>query len=173
MFKGVPGAQAQVVLDGTAGPAGRLDGPDHQITHDLGTLVGARNLFHSFLEFGLQFGESATFSGPASVERVLARVTGGTRSEIHGVLGSDILGADLYFLNPAGILFGPTAQLNLSGSFYASTADLLEFENGELFEARLGASVPMLAFAVHLSAARVLSWISQRIGTQENLSANI
>ena len=103
-----PAASAQVALDGTLGRAGALAGPDFAVTADLGRQVGA-NLFHSFSQFGLAQGQSATFSGPAGIANILSRVTGGGGSEIDGTLRSTIPGADFYFFNPAGVAFGPNA----------------------------------------------------------------
>src|SRR5918998_1223267 len=117
---------AQVVLDGTTGPAGALGGPDYAIGAELGRRAGA-NLFHSFARFGLRTGESATFSGPEGIANVIGPVTGGERSDIDGTLRSTIPGADLWFLNPAGVVFGPNARLDLQGSFHVSTADELRF----------------------------------------------
>lgn len=119
-----PAARAEVVLDGTMGPAGFVDGPDFAITDSLGTQVGA-NLFHSFAAFNVLSGESATFLGPVTIDTVIARVTGGDPSQINGPLRCAIPGADLYVLNPAGILFGPQAELDIQGSFYGSTASSL------------------------------------------------
>jgi filamentous hemagglutinin family protein len=128
-------ARAQVVLDGTAGPAGALAGPDFRIGAELGTRSG-RNLFHSFERFGLRSGESATFSGPDAIRHVVGRVTGGDRSEVDGTLRSTIPGAALWLINPAGVLFGPNASLDLQGSFHVSTADELRFVDGARFSAR-------------------------------------
>jgi filamentous hemagglutinin family protein len=119
-----PATRAEVVVDGTMGEVGPLAGPDYTIPATAGTQVGG-NLFHSFTTFNLLSGESATFSGPTTVATVIARVTGGDPSQVNGPLGCTIPGADLYLLNPAGILFGPQAKLDLSGSFYASTATSL------------------------------------------------
>lgn len=146
-------ALADVVTDGSLGPALDLAGPDYEIPAELGTQRGG-NLFHSFDEFSLHtiegVRESATFTpegatGP--IDNVLARVTGGSPSEIDGTLRSTIPDADLYFLNPSGIVFGPNARLDLPGSFHASTADRLEFGDGQVFEAREGGSMPLLTVA--------------------------
>ena len=121
-------------LDGTMGPAGVLDGPDFSITHDLGTTVGT-NLFHSFREFSIKTGESATFSGPDSISNVFSRVTGGNPSNINGLLRSTIPSAGFYFLNPNGVMFGPNATLDVNGSFHVSTADELHLTDGGVFSA--------------------------------------
>ena len=80
-------------------------------------------------------GEQATFSGPDAIERIISRVTGGERSDIDGAIKSTIAGADFYFINPAGVLFGQNASLDLKGSFHVSTADELRFADGKVFSA--------------------------------------
>ena len=69
---------------------------------------------------------------------ILSRVTGGQQSIIDGRLQSTIPGANLYLLNPSGVLFGPNASLDLSGSFHVSTADVLRFTDGATFSAHIG-----------------------------------
>jgi filamentous hemagglutinin family protein len=128
----LPTAPAQVVLDGTMGRSGELNGPNYQIGAELGQLHDS-NLFHSFKEFSLTSSESAIFYRTNGVRNIISRVTGGNPSNINGTLGSE---ANLYFLNPYGIMFGPNAKLNVQGSFYASTADTLRFEDGGQFNAR-------------------------------------
>mgnify|MGYP003599594055 CR=1 FL=1 len=134
---GATAAVAQITLDGTLGPAGPLSGPDYRIPAEMGQQHG-RNLFHSFGQFNIRGGESATFSGPNGIDNIIGRVTGGEASWIDGALSSTVPDANLYLLNPAGILFGPNARLDVQGSFHASTADDLRLgESG-----RFGASNP-------------------------------
>jgi filamentous hemagglutinin family protein len=101
----------------------------YTIGEDLGSRPGGpagTNLLHSFELFDLGSGDTALFTAdPTRITRnVIARVTGGVGpSQIFGTLRSDIDGADLYFLNPRGIIFGPDAGLDLRGSFFASSAD--------------------------------------------------
>jgi filamentous hemagglutinin family protein len=95
-----PAARAEVVLDGTLGRAGALDGPEFQIRAEHGRQAGP-NLFHSFRTFNLANGERATFSGPGAIRNVVGRVTGGSASSIDGTLASTIPGADLWLLNPS------------------------------------------------------------------------
>ena len=95
-------APAQITTDGTLGSALNLQGPDYQITPDLGQQRGS-HLFHSFKDFNLNSLESATFSGPNHIQTVMSRVTGGNPSNINGLFRSTIPGADMYFLNPYGM----------------------------------------------------------------------
>lgn len=127
-------ASAQVVTDGTTGDATTLTGPDVEIGAELGTETG-NNLYHSFLEFSIETGGSATFTGPGNIENIVGRVTGGKISSIDGLLASTIPGASLFLFNPAGVVFGPNASLDVTGSFHVSTADELVSEDGSRFSA--------------------------------------
>lgn len=127
-------AHAQVVLDGTLGTAGALSGPAYAIGPGFGQQLGG-NLFHSFSQFSLSAGQSATFSGPGGVQNVISRVTG-SASTIDGMLRSTISNANLFFINPRGITFGPNAQLDVMGSFHVSTADYLKLGASGRFDAR-------------------------------------
>jgi len=99
---------------------------------------GGTSLFHSFGNFSLDTTESANFhndSGLATTN-ILARVTGGNPSDIFGTIDTlDFPGANFYLMNPAGILFGPTAQLNVDGSFHATTADYIKLGSDGVFYA--------------------------------------
>ncbi|MDM8525618.1 filamentous hemagglutinin N-terminal domain-containing protein [Desulfococcaceae bacterium HSG8] len=123
-----------IKLDGTIGTAGKADlpGPAYEIRAEYGRQAGS-NLFHSFRQFNIHSDESATFNGPASVQNIITRVTGEDSSWIDGRLCSEIPGADLYLLNPAGVMFGPDAALDLDGSFHVSTADYLRMGEHEQF----------------------------------------
>jgi len=187
-------ARAEVVLDGTLGPGGALPGPEYMIGAELGERHGG-NLFHSFQDFNLNSSESATFLGPNSINNIISRVTGGNPSSIDGLIKSNIP-ADMYFLNPHGIMFKPNAKLDVQGSFYASTADYLRLRNGGRFDARnpsdslltvapveafgfLGSSAPKtisVEGGLEVSGRKTLSLIGGDItiegdGTVPNLSA--
>lgn len=129
-----PAALAEVVTDGSVGPGVDLIGPDRKLGAELGTQVGG-NLFHSFERFSISTGESAAFTGPSTIRNVIGRVTGGDRSVIDGALRSQIPGADFYFINPAGVLFGRNATLDVRGSFHVSSADELRFSDDAVFSA--------------------------------------
>ena len=128
-------AQGQVVLDGSLGTGGAIAGPNYSVPASLGKTVG-NNLFHSFSQFNLATGETATFSGPNNIQNVLARVTGGHASSIDGTILCTIPGANFFLINPFGIMFGPNARVNVSGSFVATTADHVGLAGGGRFDAR-------------------------------------
>ncbi len=136
LLVGVSLAQAQIVLDGSFGTSGALEGTDVSIPHTDGSVVG-RNLFHSFSEFNIRSGERATFtySGSGPIDNVLSRVSGGSASTIDGTLRSTIPAADLFLINPAGVVFGPGAALDISGAFHVSSADYVRLDDGTRFNA--------------------------------------
>ncbi|WP_448268914.1 two-partner secretion domain-containing protein [Nostoc sp. DSM 114159] len=132
-------ALAQITPDGTLGdrssrrtpnvnikgfPADRIDG---------GATLGA-NLFHSFREFNVRKSQRVYFANPTGIQNILTRVTGSNISNILGTLGVDG-GANLFLINPNGILFGNNARLDVAGSFVASTASSFVFGNGLEFSA--------------------------------------
>jgi filamentous hemagglutinin family protein len=133
-----------VVLDGKLGSSGALSGPNYNITADLGRTVG-NNLFHSFARFNLDTSDVATFSGPANIQNILTRVTGGGASSIDGTIRSSIAGANFFLINPAGVVFGPNAAVDVTGSFAVSTANYLKLANGARFVAALDADDSMLS----------------------------
>lgn len=96
-----------------------------------GSLVG-RNLFHSFDKFSIPRGGAAIFNNGKNVDNIISRVTGGFRSDLDGQIKAHG-NANVFLLNPSGILFGPNASLELGGSFLASTADRIEFFDGSFF----------------------------------------
>src|SRR5262245_4834742 len=97
-----------------------------------GTITG-NNQFHSFGRFSVGTGDIASFNGPTGIQNIVSRVTGGVRSDIDGTLRSTIAGANLFLLNPAGILFGRNASLDVQGSFHATTADYIKLGTDGFF----------------------------------------
>ncbi|MBX2864731.1 MAG: filamentous hemagglutinin N-terminal domain-containing protein, partial [Leptolyngbyaceae cyanobacterium MAG.088] len=95
------------------------------------------NVFHSFEQFGLSAEQTANFVANPQIQNVLNRVVGGDASYIDGILQVSNSDANLYLINPAGVLFGQNARLNLGGSFTATTADRIGFDDGwlDIFEA--------------------------------------
>ncbi|TYQ23867.1 DUF4347 domain-containing protein [Pseudanabaena sp. UWO310] len=94
-----------------------------------GTQAGA-NLFHSFQEFGLSQGQIANFISQPSVQNILSRVVGGNPSIINGLIQVTGGNANLYIINPSGIVFGANASLNVPAAFTASTATGIQVGNG-------------------------------------------
>ncbi|MEM9265643.1 MAG: CHAT domain-containing protein [Cyanobacteria bacterium P01_F01_bin.13] len=124
-------AQAQSIT--AADPATTVEQIESLYQINGGNLSGdSTTLFHNFDQFGLLTGESALFSNPVTVQNIISRVGGGDPSIIDGLLTANG-NANLYLVNPAGVLFGENAQLDLSGSFSASTATGLTFGT-ELFD---------------------------------------
>ncbi|NEO86916.1 MAG: CHAT domain-containing protein [Spirulina sp. SIO3F2] len=112
--------------DGT-GTVITVDGHTYHI--EGGTQAGA-NLFHSFQDFGLSQSEIVNFLSQPGIMNILGRVTGGNASIIDGLLQVSGSNANLYLMNPAGIVFGPGASLNVGGDFTATTADHIGFAAG-------------------------------------------
>lgn len=107
-----------------------------------GKQVGS-NLFHSFKEFSVREGETASFDNSLDIKNIITRVTGNSISHINGLLqtkGS----ANLFFINPNGIIFGSNASLDIKGSFIASTASKLLFAGGTEFSVTDTQASPLL-----------------------------
>ena len=140
--------QAQIVPDGTLGAERSQVTPIAPSTDriDGGAGRGA-NLFHSFQEFNVRDGRGIYFANPVTVQNIFSRVTGGTVSNINGTLG--VLGnANLYLLNPNGIIFGPNARLDIAGSFFASTESGFTFPDGSEFSATNPQAAPLLTVSL-------------------------
>jgi filamentous hemagglutinin family protein len=99
-----------------------------------GTQAGS-NLFHSFQQFGLNAGQVATFLSNPAIQNILGRVAGGDASVIHGQIQVTGSNANLYLMNPAGIVFGASASLNVPGSFTATTANAIGLGTEQWFNA--------------------------------------
>ncbi|MGB3404469.1 MAG: filamentous hemagglutinin N-terminal domain-containing protein [Microcoleaceae cyanobacterium] len=144
--------QAQIIPDNSLGSESSVVVPNVNINNinsdriDGGAIRGA-NLFHSFQEFNIDNGRGAYFSNPENISNILTRVTGSNISNIFGTLG--VLGnANLFLINPNGIVFGPNARLDVGGSFFASTADSILFENSVEFAASNPDAPPLLTINI-------------------------
>ena len=130
---------AQVISDGTTGTTVDGDGNNFEINDGI---RNGSNLFHSFQDFSVPNGGSASFNNAVDVDNILSRVTGGNISNIDGLIRANG-SANLFLINPAGIIFGNNARLDVGGSFYGSTADSILFEDGE-FSAVNNLDAPIL-----------------------------
>ncbi|NEO63304.1 MAG: filamentous hemagglutinin N-terminal domain-containing protein, partial [Moorea sp. SIO4G2] len=127
-------ALGQITPDNTLDNESSIVTPNVNVNGNLADLIegGAireSNLFHSFSDFNVaEFGR-VYFANPAGVANILSRVTGGNVSNILGTLG--VLGnANLFVINPNGIVFGANSRLDIRGSFFGSTAESVLFEDG-------------------------------------------
>ncbi|WP_084668880.1 CHAT domain-containing protein [Spirulina major] len=128
LFGAMP-AVAQSIIPAADGTGTVIDYNGITYTIEGGTQAGA-NLFHSFAKLGLNSGEIASFLSNSTVTNILGRVTGGDPSVIHGLLQVSGADSNLYLINPAGIVFGTGARLDVGGDFWATTADRIGFEGG-------------------------------------------
>jgi filamentous hemagglutinin family protein len=141
-----PGTTPPIELDGSIGPGGDVPFADGtwQIGDQLGEYRGD-SLLHSFGRFDVPGGQTAEFSAAhGTPERVLARVTWGERSDIEGTLRSSIPGADLYLINPTGVRIAGGAQLDVQGSFVATSAGRVNFGAGQSFSVDPTKPLPLL-----------------------------
>jgi filamentous hemagglutinin family protein len=147
--------QSNIVPDNTLGTESSVVTPNVDINgikseQISGGASRGSNLFHSFQEFNIKDGQGAYFTNPVGIENILSRVTGVNTSSILGKLG--VLGnANLFLINPNGIIFGKNASLDVKGSFVATTANAIEFENKEFFNAS-DPNVPSALLTVNPSA---------------------
>jgi filamentous hemagglutinin family protein len=136
--------RAQVVPDDSLGnERSRLTPQNAKTDRIEGGARRDANLFHSFEDFNVGEGRGVYFANPNGVTNILSRVTGRNVSEVLGTLG--VLGdANLFFLNPNGIIFGPNARLDMRGAFVATTADRVQLGNQGFFSVRSPEAPPLL-----------------------------
>ncbi|BAY83541.1 hypothetical protein NIES267_30300 [Calothrix parasitica NIES-267] len=139
-------AFSQVTSDNTTNTTVNPNGNNFDI---LDGIQKGNNLFHSFKEFSIPTGGSATFNNSTDIVNIINRVTGGNISNINGLIKAEG-NANLFLINPAGIVFGENARLDIGGSFLGSTAESILFEDGFEFSAVNPQSQPLLTVSVPL-----------------------
>ncbi|HEY9671805.1 MAG TPA: filamentous hemagglutinin N-terminal domain-containing protein [Waterburya sp.] len=148
-------AQSNIVPDSTLGAENSTLIPNFNglsVEAIGGGAIRGANLFHSFQEFNVSAGRGAYFLSPsATIQTILARVTGSNPSQILGTLGTTGASSpSLFLINPNGIIFGPNARLDVGSSFTASTASAVTFGNGIEFSASNPQAPPLLSINVPL-----------------------
>ena len=142
-------ASAQITADGTVNTNVSQTGNNFIITN--GSAAG-NNLFHSFSNFSVPTGGSATFDliNTPNITNIFSRVTGGNISNIDGLIQTlnSSNPVSLFLMNPNGIVFGQNAFLNIGGSFVGTTANSIKFADGTEFSAVNSATSPLLTMSV-------------------------
>ncbi|HEY9617335.1 MAG TPA: filamentous hemagglutinin N-terminal domain-containing protein, partial [Microcoleaceae cyanobacterium] len=143
---------AQIQPDNTLGNENSVVRPNQPVKGLPAELIegGATrgsSLFHSFLEFNVREGQRVYFANPQGIANIFSRITGNSASNIFGTLGVNGA-ANLFLLNPNGILFGANARLDIAGSFAASTANRITFPMGFDFSATDPQAPPLLVLNV-------------------------
>jgi filamentous hemagglutinin family protein len=138
-------ARSQVTADGTLSTTVTTNDEQNFIVNE-GEQAG-NNLFHSFQEFSVPTNGSVSFNNSSAIANIISRVTGLSPSEINGLIRANG-SANLFLINPQGIIFGEGASLDIGGSFVASTAESLVFGDGTKFSAKNNHAKPLLTVSM-------------------------
>ncbi|NEQ40619.1 MAG: filamentous hemagglutinin N-terminal domain-containing protein, partial [Okeania sp. SIO3I5] len=126
-------AHSQPIIPAADGTGTTVNQNGNQFNIQGGTpSSNSSNLFHSFTQFNVESGQTANFLTTPDIRNILGRVTGGNASTINGLIQVVGGNSNLFLMNPAGVLFGPNASLNVPASFSVTTATGIGF-NGNNF----------------------------------------
>jgi filamentous hemagglutinin family protein len=139
-------SKAQISKDGTLPNNSVTKVQGNTITIEGGTQADD-NLFHSFQNFSVSTGSIVFFNNSANIQNIISRVTGTSASNIDGLIRANGI-ANIFLINPNGIVFGQNARLDIGGSFLASTADSIKFADGFQFSAVNPPNQPILTISV-------------------------
>ncbi|MEA5598456.1 filamentous hemagglutinin N-terminal domain-containing protein [Rivularia sp. UHCC 0363] len=139
---------AQITPDNTLPNNSNITRDGNTFNINGGTQTGS-NLFHSFSEFSVPTDNIASFNNAVDIQNIITRVTGNSISDINGLIKANG-NANLFLINPNGIVFGENARLDIGGSFLASTANSLKFGDGIEFSANAAQTQPLLSVNVPL-----------------------
>jgi len=129
---------AQAITPANDGTGTVVTQPDNNTFNITGGTSAGANLFHSFEQLGLDAGQVANIIADPAIANILGRVVGGDPSVINGLLQVTGGNANLFLMNPAGIIFGPEAQVIVPGAFTATTASAIQL--GEYWFNALGSN---------------------------------
>ncbi|OZH55866.1 hypothetical protein AFK68_01830, partial [Hydrocoleum sp. CS-953] len=132
-----PPANSQPITPANDGTGTTVTPQGNQFNIEGGTRNGA-NLFHSFDKFNVPTNKTANFLTTPDTQNILGRVTGGNASYINGLI--QVLGgnSNLFLMNPAGIMFGQNATLNIPASFSVTTATGIGFDSKNFWFQAMG-----------------------------------